>query len=203
MLTSHITPIFKKGDRTKSTNYRPVSLTCVICKVLEGIIRDHVTKHIEANKLLSECQHGFISGRSCSTQLLSCLNIWTEMLDRDTCVDTIYLEFAKAFDSVPHERLLCKIESYGLNEKVLKWTRSFLQRRRQKVLVNGESSGWRDVVSGVPQGSVLGPTYFILYVNDMPEVVHNYIRLFADDAKIFCGISRREDGDSLQSDLVT
>ena len=123
------------------------------------------------------------------------------MLDRDTFVDTIYLDFAKAFDSVPHERLLCKIESYGLNEKVLKWTRSFLQGRRQKVLVNGESSGLRDVVSGVPQGSVLGPTYFILYVNDMPEVVHNYIRLFADDAKIFCGISRREDGDSLQSDL--
>ena len=99
--------------------------------------------------LLSECQHGFISGRSCSAQLLSCLNIWTEMLDRDACVDTIlvYLDFAKAFDSVPHERLLCKIESYGLNEKVLKWTRSFLQGRRQKVLVNGESSGWRDVVS--------------------------------------------------------
>lgn len=198
---AHITPIFKKGDRSKSTNYRPVSLTCVVCKVLESIIRDHVTKHVETNNLLSECQHGFTPGRSCSTQLLSCLEIWTEFLDRDMCVDTIYLDFAKAFDSVPHERLLCKLKSYGINEKVIDWSRNFLQGRRQKVLVNGESSGWRDVVSGVPQGSVLGPTYFILYVNDMPEVVHNHIRLFADDAKIFCGLARNGGSESLQTDL--
>ncbi len=200
--SANVSPIYKKGPKSDCGNYRPVSLTSVICKTLEAIIRRHIMKFVSVNKLLSECQHGFISGRSCSTQLLQCLEIWTEMLDNGLDLDAVYLDFAKAFDSVPHQRLLAKLSGLGLNKRLLKWSESFLTGRKQRVVVNGSSSSWADVLSGVPQGSVLGPLFFVIFINDMPDVVHNFIALFADDAKVFSSVSSVSDHEQLQQDLV-
>jgi hypothetical protein len=116
--TANVTPIYKKGPKSDCGNYHPVSLTRVVCKMMESLIRDHVMKYIDDNKLLSACQHGFVNGRSCSTQLMSCLEIWTEMLDTCGNLDVIYLDFAKAFDSVPHQRLLSKLTPYGITEEI-------------------------------------------------------------------------------------
>lgn len=198
---AHVTPIFKKGKKSKSNNYRPVSLTSVVCKIFESILRDNIMDHIEVNNILSKFQHGFVPRRSCSTQLVSCLEKWTEILDRGSSLDAIYLDFSKAFDSVPHQRLCAKLESYGIQGKVIKWIRQFLKDRRQKVVVNGEDSEWENVLSGVPQGSVLGPTLFVLFINDMPEVVSSFINMFADDAKVFTEVSNDAEHAGLQQDL--
>ena len=117
---------------------------------------------------------------------------WTRR--RVVCsLDAIYLDFAKAFDSVPHRRLMKKLEAYGITGNLLKWSEAFLTARRQRVMVNGEASEWSEVLSGVPQGSVLGPLYFVLFINYMPDEVHNMIALFADDAKLFSAISSDAD----------
>ena len=199
---ANVTPIYKKGKKTDPGNYRPVSLTSVVCKTMESIIRDHLLTHVKTNNLLVGCQHGFCKGRSCTTQLLYCLDVWTDLLDSGLAVDAIYLDFAKAFDSVPHQRLLRKLRGYGFTNNLLKWSSSFLVGRRQRVIINGNSSEWANVTSGVPQGSVLGPLYFVLFINDMPKTVENYIALFADDAKIFAAIRCPEDHKSLQNDLT-
>ncbi len=198
---AHVTPIFKKGKKSKTTNYRPVSLTSVVCKTLESIIKDHVVKHVQENKVLTECQHGFVSGRSCSTQLIACLDIWTSILDQGSNVDAVYLDFSKAFDSVPHQRLCKKLESYGISGNTLNWIKDFLNDRRQKVIVNGEESQWQGVLSGVPQGSVIGPLLFIIFINDMPETCSSFIQMFADDAKVFAEVNCDMQNAHLQQDL--
>ena len=198
---AHITPMYKKGSKSDCGNYRPVSLTSVVCKVLETIIREHLLCYLTENSLLSNCQHGFINGRSCATQLMHCLDIWTKAIDEGLCLDAIYLDFAKAFDSVAHERLLIKLREYGIKDNILDWCRSFLTGRKQRVVLNGAESNWYDVLSGVPQGSVLGPIFFVLFVNDMPSIVHNFVALFADDAKVFTTITENIDCVSLQEDL--
>ena len=127
------------------TNYRPISLTSVICKQMDAIIKYHLMEYIAENEILTDYQHGFVLGRSCATQLLECVDYWTDMLDQGHTVDTIYLDFAKAFDSVPHERLLEKANGYGLRGDILQRVRLFIKGRRQRVVVNGKKSSWRDV----------------------------------------------------------
>ena len=122
-------------------------------------------------------------------------------MDDGGCIDTVYLDFAKAFDSVPHMILLHKLEGYGIVGNTLRWISSFLSGRRQKVVVNGEASAWSSVISGVPQGSVLGPILFIYYINDMPGVVHGFIQMFADDTKIFTSIINEESRIRFQKDI--
>ena len=114
-------------------------LTSVVCKMFKSIVRDQIMNHIEGNDILIKFQHGFVPGRSCSTQLVA-LDIWTEILDKGSSLDTIYLDFSKAFDSVPHERLCMKLENYGVKGKALRWVKNFLSDRQQKVVVNGEES---------------------------------------------------------------
>ena len=166
-------------------SYRPVSFTSVTCKILEGLVRQKLIEHLTDNNLVTDYQHGFVSGRSCSTNLLAVLAAWTETLENEGCVDTVYLDFAKAFDTVPHERLLHKLSGLGVHGKILTWIRSFLSGHTQRVIVDGEESEWKDVVSGIPQGSVLGPMLFVCFVNDQPNVVTSSVLLFADDTKIF------------------
>ncbi|XP_019632664.1 PREDICTED: uncharacterized protein LOC109476223 [Branchiostoma belcheri] len=196
-----ITPIFKKGSKRLPGNYRPVSLTSVAGKIMEGMIRDDIVNHMRSNNLFTEHQHGFLPGRSTTTQLLECLEDWTKWLDNDMPVDVIYMDYQKAFDSVPIQRLLIKTESYGIKGKPLQWIGSFLTGRKQRVVVNGSRSSWAPVSSGVPQGSVLGPVLFTLYVNDMPEVVDSTLKLFADDTKLYRSVGESQDCQELQNDL--
>ena len=199
---ARVVPIYKKGDRQSPSNYRPISLTAVPCKILESLIRDQMLSHLTEQRLLSEHQHGFRPKRSCSTQLLEVLDAWTRELECGNPVDVVYLDFQKAFDSVPHLRLLSKLRSYGITGKLLDWIASFLTGRKQQVVLEGHRSDWSDVASGVPQGSVLGPLLFLVYVNDLPDIIQCGIKLFADDTKMYTSVSSTDDAALLQSDLV-
>lgn len=198
---AHITPIFKKGNRHAAANYRPVSLTSIICKIQESIIRDKLVDHMKQNHLFADEQYGFIAGRSCITQLLEVLDEWTAILDGGGSLDAVYMDFMKAFDTVPHERLLSKLQSYGIKGKLHAWMRNFLIGRKQRVLVNGAASEWADVRSGIPQGSILGPILFVIFINDIPDVVDCGIRLFADDTKAFKQIHTTDDCKKLQHNI--
>ena len=129
------------------------------------------------NGLFAEEQHGFVEGRSCTTQLISTLDTWTRTLDVGHRLDAVFMDFMKAFDTVPHQRLLCKLRGYGIEGELLAWIESFLNNRRQCVVINGQKSSWTDVISGIPQGSVLGPILFVVYINDLPDAVTSDIRL--------------------------
>lgn len=200
-LDAVITPIFKKGDRTDPANYRPVSLTSILCKCMEKIIVEHIIKHLRKNSLECPEQHGFRTGRSTVTNLLEALNVWTEALMHDLPVDVIFLDYAKAFDTVPHKRLLSKVSSMGIKGKALDWIKAFLTDRRQKVRVHGETSNWRQVLSGVPQGTVLGPILFTIFVADVPGAVESIVSMFADDTKMYAVLVNNSSAHELDMDI--
>lgn len=199
--TANVVPIYKKGTRTNRANYRPVSLTSVPCKIMESMIKEGMLKHLEVNSVVTNAQHGFMSSRSCLTNLLEALENWTKALDDGYGIDIVYLDFRKAFDSVPHQRLLAKLKGYGITGKVWEWIESFLTTRTMRVGVRNTFSKWFDVTSGVPQGSVLGPLLFLLFVNDLPQWITTNIRMFADDTKLWHKISSSLDSQQLQKDL--
>ena len=197
-----ISAIHKKGDRHAAGNYRPVSLTSIACKILESFIRDAIIRYMRENGLISRKQFGFLTGRSTVLQLLKVIDSWTEILDRGGCVDVIYCDFMKAFDTVPHHRLINVLEYYGIDDPILSWIKDFLTDRRQKVVINGVASKWHQVTSGIPQGSVLGPVLFVVYINTMVEESGvSDVYLYADDTKIFNEIHCQQDIDDLQQDL--
>ena len=196
-----VVPIFKKGKKQSPSNYRPISLTSTVCKTMEAIMRDKILYHLTTNCLLSPHQHGFRPGRSCSTQLLEAMDTWTQKIEDKQPLDAVYLDFRKAFDSVPHVRLLLKLEAHGIEGKALSWVRAFLTDRTQQVLVEGTLSTKTSVTSGVPQGSVLGPLLFLLYVNDIPDHISSGIKLFADDCKVYQPVHSSLARDVLQVDL--
>ena len=198
---AEVRPIFKKGSKSEPGNYRPVSLTSVICKVFETFIRDKLSEHITQSNLLYEHQFGFTKGRSCITQLLTTIFDWMDSLDDGSPVDVVYLDLRKAFDTVPHRRLFHKLEGYGIKGPLLSVVKDFLTGRSQYVSVNGQNSATMDVTSGVPQGSVLGPILFTYYINDMPRGIENLLKIFADDTKLYANVGREENKTSLQKDL--
>ena len=167
---------------------------------MERLIRDKIMRHMEENKLFTDSQYGFRNKRSTVLQLLKVLDQWTELLDDGNCLDVLYLDFSKAFDTVPHWRLLNKLQAYGIKGKILEWVTDFLTNRRQRVSINGCMSQWLAVLSGIPQGSVLGPVLFILYINDLPELVDNFTMLFADDTKLYSTVNNKSDQEGLQKD---
>ena len=190
---ANVTALYKKGDRCVPNNYRPISLTSVVCKMLESIIKDELFRHFDLNNLFTAYQHGFRPGYSCVTQLINVMEDWTHAIECGKSVDVIYLDYSKAFDRVPHARLISKLLGYGIDGVLLKWIKDFLTNRKQHICVRGSYSSWCNVTSGVPQGSVLGPILFIIYVNDLPEVVQSKLWMFADDTKIYYTISSNED----------
>jgi hypothetical protein len=198
--TANVKALFKKGERNQAGNYRPVSLTCVPCKLMEKVVRDQLVKHMTENNLFSNSQYGFRTLRSCAIQLLEVMEKWTEWIDDSQNFDCIYYDFQKAFDTVPYVRLLKKLESYGINGKLLKWIDAFLRDRRQRVVIGSEKSQWTEVTSGIPQGSVLGPTLFLIYINDIEDAIEGTLRLFADDTKLYNLANDDADIEKIQSD---
>ena len=169
---------------------------------MESIIKDHLLKYLKDNNILSNKQYGFLPGRSTVLQLLNALDQRTEATDNGFYVDVIYCDFMKAFDKVPHKRLLKVLKYYCIPSKIVDWIESFLTNRKQRVIVNGTPSSWHDVINGMPQGSVLGPALFVIYINTHIEVVrYSDLFLFADDNKHFKIVQPEQDSSPLQYDI--
>ena len=197
----HVVPLFKKGSKNSVNNYRPVSITSVVCKLLEKIIKDVLTSFLDSNSIITPAQHGFRKGKSCLSNLLEFLEFVTDHVDQGRDVDIIYLDFSKAFDKVSHRNLAIKLQGLGIVGSIQSWIREWLNERKQRVILNGTKSSWRDVISGVPQGSVLGPLLFILYLNDLENCISSKVYKFADDTKIARPIVNTNDNAKLQRDL--
>ena len=201
--TANVSPIYKKGAKHSPGNYRPVSLMSVCCKMMESILKDDIVEHLARHKIINASQHDFMGGKSCTSNLLHFLEKVTAAVDSGVPVDVVYLDFAKVFDKVPVEWLLKKVRAHGIRGKLYKWIRAWLKDRWQRVVLSGVASGWIEVLSGVPQGSVLGPLLFLIFINDLDlDVARAAIVVkFADDTKVAQPISTEEDRNSLQAAL--
>ena len=200
-LTARISAIYKKGDKANPSNYRPMSLTCITCKIMEHIVCSQIGRHLDHNNILHPNQHGFRKGLSCETQLVDTIHELAYSINQKTQTDVIFLDFSKAFDKVSHDKLLHKIRCYGIGGKTNTWISAFLCSRSQQVVVNGQTSQSAGVLSGVPQGSVLGPMLFLMYINDIAEGVTSQMRMFADDSIVYRQIHTAADHFTLASDL--
>ena len=198
---AHVTPIYKKGEKSLASNYRPISLTCILCKVLEHILASNIVRHLDGQDLMYDLQHGFREKRSCETQLIMLVEDLARNAGFGKQTDLILLGFSKAFDKVNHSKLIWKLHNYGIRSNVLGWIRAFLGDSSQRVVVGDEESDLVPVTSGVPQGSFLGPILFLVYINDLPENVTSQVRLFADDTAMYLTMEGANDSSVLQQDL--
>ncbi len=200
---AYITPIFKGGETCEPVNYRPVALTSHLTKTFERIIRKSI-EHLAINNYINKTQHGFLSNRSTLTQLVEYYSNILDLLEENGVVDSIYLDFAKAFDKCDHGVILHKLRAFGITGKVGAWIHCFLTKRQQAVCVKGHLSEKVWVTSGVPQGSVLGPLLFTILISDINEGIHfSRILSYADDTKNFKGVRDDVDHTQLQTDLDT
>jgi len=199
---SIIAPLFKGGSKSDPANYRPVALTSHLIKIYEKTIRKKITTFMEECNSFNENQHGFRAGRSCLTQLLGHYDNIVNLLETGHNVDVVYLDFSKAFDKVDFNILLTKAKKLGIQGKLLEWIKEFLTNRNQSVIVNGKISSKRPVISGVPQGSVLGPLLFLILIGDIDkDIVDSTVTSFADDTRAKKGLTSEEDAVQLQNDL--
>ena len=175
---------FFKCIKSNPANYRPISITSAVGKILESISRDIIVAYMNDYNLYSDCQHGFRKHRRCVTQFLHVVEDLSDMFDNDDPFDIIYLDSKKAFDQVSHKRLAVKLESYGIASKLHKWISCFLSNRLQWMKVGTSCSNKSNVITGIPQGSILGPTLFAIYINDLPNCLTSQCKMFADDLKI-------------------
>ncbi len=199
---SHVFPLHKKDSRSTPANYRPISLTSHVIKIFERVIRKKLVSYLEANNFINCNQHGFRTGRSCLTQLLHHLDDVLDSLANNRDFDSIYLDYAKAFDKVDHKLLITKLHLYGIHPKIINWVESFLKDRTQTVVVDGHLSILAIIISGVPQGTVLGPILFLIFINDIALcIIEAILRCFADDTRISKSIASAFDVATLQREL--
>ena len=187
---SHVIPIYKKGNKSLPNNHRPIALTSSFSRMFESIIHKKIMSHLIQNSLISPAQFGFVPGKSSCSQLLATVNEWFQALSSNPAVNVIYTDIAKAFDSVSHKKLILVIESYGISLDTIGWLKEFLTNRQQKVCIGTSFSPSLPVLSGVPQGSVIGPLLFLLFFDDITKCVPHIlgssgVKLFADDTKLY------------------
>ncbi|MFZ2539851.1 MAG: reverse transcriptase family protein, partial [Oscillospiraceae bacterium] len=201
-----IAPKFKKGSPPIPPpilqNYRPIALTSACCKILETFISQNLIDYLHTHNLISPHQHGFLKHHSTSTNLLESLNDWTSSLSNHKSVSIAYIDFKSAFDSISHLKLLHKLANYGIKGNLYFWIQAFLTDRCQMVRIGSSYSTLRSVISGVPQGSVLGPLLFNLFINDITDGLDSatHAKLFADDIKLYTEFSNISPS-NLQSQL--
>ena len=201
---ANIIPIHKKDSRQTKKNYRPISLLPIFGKIFEKLLFDDMYEHLNANGLLSENQSGFRPGDSTVNQLLAITHKIHSGFDQTPSRETraVFLDLSKAFDRVWHAGLLYKLESNGISGNLLKLMRSFLSHRQQRVILNGQQSEWQEVSAGVPQGSVLGPLFFLIYINDLTDNLKCDVKLFADDTSLFTVVENESiSAQNMNSDL--
>ena len=205
---ARVIPIPKSTDIHSPSGYRPTSLLPALSKLLEKHIHSNILEHLDNNALIADCQWGFQAKKSTVTALLSVTQDWLTALDERKDIHCTFFDLQKAFDKVPHGRLMAKLEQLQLNKPLLKWISSYLLNREQSVVVNGVESEFVQVISGVPQGSVLGPLLFLIYINDVASIklsvntnVNTKLSLYADDMLLYKVITSSEDYAELQEDI--
>ena len=193
-----VTPVFKKGMKDDLNNYRPISVISVVSKVFERLVYNQFYEYLNANQLLASCQSGFRSLHSTLTALLEANDSWSINIDKGLLNGVVFVDLKKAFDTIDHEILLCKLAYYGVEQRSLSWFRSYLHNRSQKCGINGALSNANVLSCGVPQGSIIGPLLFLIYINDLPNCLQSAsAKMFADDTNITCSADNLADLESI------
>ena len=193
----HVVPVFKKGEKHDLCDYKPASVTAVLFEIMEHIIYNNIMHHLEDNDILFANQHGFRKNHSCESQLILTVEDLAKNLDHGDQMDMIILDFSE----VPHQRLISKLQFYGIQGSTLTWIKSWLTSRSQSVVIDGECSKSVDVTLGVPQGTLLGPLIILLSINDVQDDLECTLRLFSDDTLLYHKITHHDGTLALQRDL--
>ena len=181
-----VAPLHKNGPREEVNNYRPISILPVLSKVLEKHVHESLSDYLHQHKLLHKTQFGFRAQHSCETALVNMIDLWLNAIDNGQMIGVVLVDFKKAFDLVDHQILINKLEMYGIKDQALSWFKTYLTNRKQQVTINNSKSDFKHISCGVPQGSILGPLLFLLFINDLPLYTNNvFTDLYADDTTLY------------------